>query len=122
MGTINDRSPQNHNEITPNEIPISTSNPVPIRLVNLEAELQEMESLITYETPLQKMPVKFITQYITKKDEIEVRKQKIEKHFNYLIDNKLFTREDAEPFLRGINSTDLEAKRPVCGYIKIINV
>lgn len=108
-------------EAAPKANPTSASNPASIRLVDLEAELQEMESLITAETPLQKMPVNFRTRYLAKMDQIEAKKQEIEKHVNYLIDNKLLTREDAQPFLKGINSTDLEAKRPVYGYVSIIH-
>lgn len=90
------------------------------RLVDMESELREMELLITNDTPLHKMPVQFMNNYIAKKGQIEAKKEEIQKHVNYLIENKLLTKEDAQPFLKGIDSTDLESKRPVYGYVIII--
>lgn len=89
------------------------------RLVDMESELREMELLITNDTPLHKMPVQFMNNYIGKKAQIEAKKEEIQKHVHYLIENKLLTKEDAQPFLKGIDSTDLDSKRPVYGYVII---
>lgn len=88
------------------------------RLVDMESELREMELLITNDTPLHKMPVQFMNNYIAKKTQIDAKKEEIQKHVHYLIENKLLTKEDAQPFLKGIDSTDLESKRPVYGYLE----
>ena len=91
------------------------------RIVDMESELKEMDLLITNDTPLHKMPVQFMNSYIAKKTQIDAKKEEIEGHVNYLVENKLLTREDALPFLNGIHSTDLESKRPVYGYVTSIS-
>ncbi len=113
------QSPQQQNQQrdAPQKV-TSSANPNSTRLVDLEAELQEMELLITPETPLQKMPATFRGRYLAKMDQIEAKKAEVKKHVNYLVENKYLTESDAQPFLKGINDTDLDSKRPIYGYLE----
>lgn len=94
------------------------ANTASTRLVDMEAELQEMELLITPETPMQKMPAAFRMRYLQQLEKIDAKKQEIQTHVNYLLDNKVLSSEEAKPYLNGINDTDLKNKRPVYGYLE----
>lgn len=92
--------------------------PVYTRLIDLETELQEMDSLITAETPLQKMPATFRARYLQKMDDIAGKKKEVATHMKYMVDNKFMTQEAAMPYLEGIDDNNLDKKRPVFGYVE----
>lgn len=88
------------------------------RLVDMEAELKEMESLITPETPIQSLPIEFRRSYLSKIDQIENKKQEIKSHFNSLIDDNYLKKDEADFYMKNISSPDLATKKPVFGYIE----
>ena len=88
------------------------------RMVDLEADLKEMEALITPDTPLQSMPLAFRRDYLSKMDLIEAKRNEIKTHFTNLVDEGLLKNEDASFYLKNIHSPDLETKKPVFGYIE----
>lgn len=87
-----------------------------VKLTDLEAELREMDSLITKDMPLEMMPDKFLIKYVNTRVQIDAKKEEIRKQIESLVDNKSFSTQDAQPFMAMIDSLDLDLKGPVCGY------
>lgn len=87
-----------------------------VKLTDLEAELREMESLITKDMPLELMPDLFIMKYVNTRAQIDAKKEEIRKQIKSFVENGLLNEKDAQPFVNGIDSPDLDLKGPVCGY------
>ena len=87
-----------------------------VKLTDLEAELREINSMITRDTPLNPMPNEFLMKCVDKRVHIDAKKEEIQKQINSLVDNKSFSMKDAQPFSAIIDSLDLDLNGPVYGY------
>lgn len=91
-----------------------------VRLSDLDAELREMESVITNDRKNEiRTSDQLLMDYEAKKAEIDAKMQELRKQFNSLIENGLLNEKDAQPFVNDISTGGLDYNACVSGYVRL---